>query len=455
MTKKLTQEEAEKRTKDIGGILVGQYLGTNIKINFKCPQCNIIFKRSPKIMWLHKSILCQNCSANKQSKECRFKQKRAEQKTKDVGGILIGEYKGDRVITEFQCPQCDVIFKRIPHNVWNEKSILCKKCAINYRDEKRRMPLKEVQKRFQERGWELVDKYVNYFIKVKAKCPYCKTIVLVTPKCVFCNETQSCGCMSRQLVAQKHSMASKEDSLGYLYPEIAKLYSKNNTISVLEIYPNSHTKRKFICEKYEYDHEYEMSPNAKINQNQQCPYCNNKKVKVNYNDLASQYPELLLDWDYIRNKVLPTEITYGSKYKAYWKCHKCHQKWQAITDTRTRGSKCPNCCPKSKGEEKIKELLNNWNIAFIYNKRFKSCKNKKSLPFDFYLPSHNLLIEFNGKQHYKVCGGYFGSKRGLKQRQKHDQIKQQWAQDNNIPLFIIPYTQYKDIETILKNAIYK
>jgi len=40
-------------------------------------------------------------------------------------------------------------------------------------------------------------------------------------------------------------------------------------------------------------------------------------------------------------------------------------------------------------------------MLFEEQKRFKGCKVNKALPFDFYLPSHNLLIEYDGVAHFK------------------------------------------------------
>lgn len=39
----------------------------------------------------------------------------------------------------------------------------------------------------------------------------------------------------------------------------------------------------------------------------------------------------------------------------------------------------------SKGERKIIDLLEQYNIAYIHNKKFKDCKNINCLPFDFHV----------------------------------------------------------------------
>ena len=66
--------------------------------------------------------------------------------------------------------------------------------------------------------------------------------------------------------------------------------------------------------------------------------------------------------------------------------------------------------------------LENRGIKFISEKTFPSCKNERPLPFDFYLPDFNCLIEIQGEQHYK-SKSFMGGRSQLKKTQKHDDIK--------------------------------
>lgn len=102
----------------------------------------------------------------------------------------------------------------------------------------------------------------------------------------------------------------------------------------------------------------------------------------------------------------------------------------------TRG--CP-ICNMSKGEIKLIEILTNNNIQFVHQKRFPDCKNVKPLPFDFYLPTHNLCIEYHGRQHYEPVKAFGGEANFLKTIH-NDKIKKQYCQDNKIKLITIKYT---------------
>lgn len=53
----------------------------------------------------------------------------------------------------------------------------------------------------------------------------------------------------------------------------------------------------------------------------------------------------------------------------------------------------------SLGEHEIRRYFISRDILFEAQKKFKDCRDKARLPFDFYLPDFKLLIEFQGSQH--------------------------------------------------------
>ena len=99
----------------------------------------------------------------------------------------------------------------------------------------------------------------------------------------------------------------------------------------------------------------------------------------------------------------------------------------------------------SKGNLKIKEILQNSSIDFIQEKTFETCKFLDSnayARFDFYI-NNEFLLEFDGIQHYKEQDNYF--KDSLQKIQEHDSFKNEWCKKNNIPLKRIPYTEIDNI----------
>lgn len=98
-------------------------------------------------------------------------------------------------------------------------------------------------------------------------------------------------------------------------------------------------------------------------------------------------------------------------------------------------------CIKSKGEEKIINILNNLQINYKTQQTFDDCVYKQSLKFDFYLPNKDILIEYNGIQHYKPITA-FGGEEIFKEQQQRDKIKIDWCKEHNKTLLIVPYTDF-------------
>ena len=116
-----------------------------------------------------------------------------------------------------------------------------------------------------------------------------------------------------------------------------------------------------------------------------------------------------------------------------------------------KGIGCPHC-NDSKGELIIKNFLENKKIIFVRNKIFDECFDLDKLRFDFYLPKHNIVIEFDGIQHYKPIK-FFGGKKEFLNLQRRDRIKDKFCINNSIQMLRIKYNE--KIENKLKNIIMK
>lgn len=112
---------------------------------------------------------------------------------------------------------------------------------------------------------------------------------------------------------------------------------------------------------------------------------------------------------------------------------------------------CP-LCKESRGEQRVRLYLENNGIPFESQKRFEGCANVRKLPFDFYIESIKMAIEFDGEQHY-IPIEWFGGKQNLQEVQIRDEIKTKYCLDNGIALVRIPYWDYANIQEILDRAI--
>ena len=71
---------------------------------------------------------------------------------------------------------------------------------------------------------------------------------------------------------------------------------------------------------------------------------------------------------------------------------------------------------------------------------------------DFFLPKHNIAIEFNGAQHYKPIK-LFGGEEKFIQQQERDMTLRLYCEQNKIKLIEIPYWDINNIDTILTKEL--
>lgn len=183
------------------------------------------------------------------------------------------------------------------------------------------------------------------------------------------------------------------------------------------------------------------------NSNGRCSTCGcrvgGKESKLTMDDLIRIFT--------IGNKVL---LENSEDYTGYFdknlriRCPRCNQIY--LSNVRrgknNRTLLCDRCNQKtSVGEVAIINILDKYNIDYIFQKRFKDCKDKKPLPFDFYLPEYNTCIEFDGQGHFEPA---FGNK-SFFSTILHDGMKNNYCLWNNIRLIRIPYWEGHNIEEIL------
>ena len=178
-----------------------------------------------------------------------------------------------------------------------------------------------------------------------------------------------------------------------------------------------------------------------------CPECSLKKSSLSKTkwteDAIREYVEnkgyvfiKIIEYKYNKSKIL---IWCGNDDHAYWET-----RFDSFYYDKYR---CPQC-NETKGEKSISDVLNKYNINFKSQYKFNNCKSKRELPFDFYIPNLNIVIEYDGIQHYEIIK-YFSGLDGFITTKIHDVIKTKYCEDNNIKLIRIPYWEYDNIENIL------
>jgi hypothetical protein len=103
------------------------------------------------------------------------------------------------------------------------------------------------------------------------------------------------------------------------------------------------------------------------------------------------------------------------------------------------------------GELTIYKMLLEVDVQFETQKRFKFIRDKKPLPFDFYLPEFNLVVEYQGIQHF--ADAFRKDNETLKDRQRRDALKKNGAEQNGINYLAISATLESEIESLLMNSL--
>ena len=100
----------------------------------------------------------------------------------------------------------------------------------------------------------------------------------------------------------------------------------------------------------------------------------------------------------------------------------------------------------SYGEEKISNILKENNIYFEREKSFADLKHGL-FRFDFYLPNDNIIIEFDGEQHWNFVKHFYKTRQDFMRAQENDRRKNSYFLAKNIPLYRIPYWEVYNLKT--------
>jgi very-short-patch-repair endonuclease len=130
-------------------------------------------------------------------------------------------------------------------------------------------------------------------------------------------------------------------------------YDKNSPLTPLMFTPNSEKKVFWRCKD---GHSWEASIKNRHLRNSGCPLCyaNNRseilrrgKLKKSSDTFGSVSPNLLLEWDYKKNKISPFEVAPKSSLKVWWICPESHE-YQKTIKGKANGNDCPYCSSKKR-----------------------------------------------------------------------------------------------------------
>lgn len=286
---------------------------------------------------------------------------------------------------------------------------------------------------------ELLEPYNNLTTRMKCFCkkhnyPTSKTMqeILKGKGCYYC------GC-EKLSNSSYLSIETVQSEISKINPHIKMIDYKGAT-QQSKCYCNKHNK-------YFYKGYYALTHN----ENSGCEVCYAENLRETQGmgidefkrRLKEVHPELVVIGEYVNN-CAPIEIY-------------CTTHDYTFLSKPVDVLKRINCCEKSRQtykEEYICSFIENtYGFSITRQKKFEDCKDKKILPFDIYLNDYDVLIEYQGEQHYRPVKysseTWEEAEEKLEYTKRHDLIKKEYCKTNNIPLIEIPYWKFDDLEYYL------
>ena len=263
----------------------------------------------------------------------------------------------------------------------------------------------------------------------KAKVVYwrcqcaCGNIVSIRSDCLLSRNTTSCGCYARERSREANSISNLTNRVfGYL-------------TALEQVVIDGVIKWKCQCKCGNIT--YVIASSLLNYHTQSCGCLRLEKLKEKVIDLTGQR------FGYV--EVLERAETEGPHIM--WKCKCDCGRVFTTRGTDLRYKQIRSCgCIQSIGQQTITRLLIDNNVPFKAEQRFETCRNPKTnaqLIFDFYI-NNSFLLEYDGIQHYQSSTGW-NTQEHYNILKEHDELKNQWCKDNNIPLKRVPYWKLKEL----------
>ena len=362
---------------------------------------------------------------------------------------VIGKYVNMNTKIHFKCIIHDFEFDAYPQNMLRGHG--CRKCG----NEKQSKKQTKSHDKFIEDikninpNINVIGKYINMDTKVLVKCSIDGYEWSADPRKLM----RGCQCS----VCSNRTVVTGVNDIATVRPDLVK-YFKNKE-DAYKYVSGSEKYIDVVCPTCGYEDNIRIANLSRFGFS--CNGCYEKKygrkrMPHGYWNINTMR-EYLLE-NYHGYKLLDIQKPSDDcKYlKALIKCpNENHQSYWVYWTNILSGYQCSLCYIEdfmSKGEHAAELIFKKHGYIYETQKRFDDCRDKYTLPFDFYLPDYNLIVEIMGEQHeYPV--DYFGGEESFKKCIQHDKIKREYLASNNINILDIWYYDFDKMENLIINKI--
>lgn len=349
---------------------------------------------------------------------------------------IIGVFVNYTTNIKCKCLTCGNIFNNIPTRIIRNQFHGCPFCAESSRRKTRTLKYEEFLNKLPngyEAKYDIIGIYKNLRTKIECHCKVCNHVWSPIPASLV----NGAGCPKCSgNIKKKHD--EFKDELYKLFPSI-KLTSK---------YTGARNPINAECIKCGNKWTVQNAGGLLVSK-EGCQIC--AAIK---RGLASRrsHTEFLKEFYESCDRIEIVGDYIKSNEKILCKCRECNKEFYQTPSYLLTSGECPYC-GMTKGERRIFNYLNKNNIDYIFQKSYEDLRglNNGLLSYDFYLPSYNLLIEYQGQFHDGSTGGF--TLMNLGYQKEHDKRKKQYALDNNIKLLEIWYYDIDKIEEILNKEL--
>ena len=359
---------------------------------------------------------------------------------------VIGQYLGAKEKIEIKHNTCGNIFKIAPSNLLSGQG--CPPCKHKQSHQKQMFTNEKFDTIIFElvgNEYERISNYDGMYKRITLKHNVCNCEFDILPVDFI---HKGIRCKNKICQHERLSIAMRDTKTQFQ----EKFEKRSN--GEYQLLSDYHLSREKIKIKHlKCGNEFEMTPNSFLN-GCGCPNCKGLKIS---NKLTSTVNTFIEKMKEIHGENITLYGDYKNMHtKANFICNNCGHIWCALPTNITHKSNPTGCpiCKVSQGERRINQYFKLYNIENAKQVKFDSLIGigNNCLSYDFYLPTYNILIEYQGRQHYEPVEA-FGGQKYFDIQQEHDRRKRQYAKDHGIKLLEIAYWDFDNIEEILSREL--